>query len=101
VRDTVRAYRAIVERGRPGRVYNVCSGHAVLIRDLLDMLLARARVTIDVRVDPDRYRPSDQPIVVGDSTRIKDELGWTPEVPLERTLDDLIDYWRGTFAAAR
>ena len=51
VRDTVRAYRAIVERGRPGRVYNVCSGRAILIRDLLDMLLSRARVPIAVRID--------------------------------------------------
>jgi GDP-4-dehydro-6-deoxy-D-mannose reductase len=101
VRDTVRAYRAIIERGRPGRVYNVCSGRAVLIRDLLDMLLARARVPIDVRIDPDRYRPSDQPIVVGDPERIRDELGWTPQVPLERTLDDLMAYWRGRFVEAR
>jgi GDP-4-dehydro-6-deoxy-D-mannose reductase len=101
VRDTVRAYRAIVERGRPGRVYNVCSGRAVRIRDLLDMLLARARVPIAVRIDPNRYRPSDQPIVLVDSGRIRDEIGWTPEVPLERTLDDLIEYWRGSFAEAR
>jgi GDP-4-dehydro-6-deoxy-D-mannose reductase len=99
VRDTVRAYRAIVERGRPGRVYNVCSGRAVLIRDLLDMLLSRASVTIAVRIDPDRYRPSDQPIVVGDPQRIRDEIGWTPEVPIERTLDDLMDYWRRRSAA--
>jgi GDP-4-dehydro-6-deoxy-D-mannose reductase len=95
VRDTVRAYRAIVERGRPGRVYNVCSGRAVLIRDLLDMLLSRARVPIAVRIDSNRYRPIDQPIVVGDPQRIRDEIGWTPEVPIGRTLDDLIEYWRG------
>jgi GDP-4-dehydro-6-deoxy-D-mannose reductase len=101
VRDTVRAYRAIIEHGRPGRVYNVCSGRAVLIRDLLDMLLSRARVPIDVRIDSDRYRPSDQPIVVGAPERIRDELGWIPEVPLERTLDDLMAYWRGRFVEAR
>jgi GDP-4-dehydro-6-deoxy-D-mannose reductase len=101
VRDTVRAYQAIVERGQPGRVYNVCSGHAVLIRDLLDMLLSRARVTIGVRVDPNRYRPSDQPIVVGDPQRIRDETGWMPEVPIERTLDDLMEYWRGRSAETR
>jgi GDP-4-dehydro-6-deoxy-D-mannose reductase len=94
VRDTVRAYRAIVERGRPGRVYNVCSGRAIQIRELLDMLLSRARVPITVRIDAARYRPSDQPLVVGDPERIRDEIGWTPEVPIDRTLDDLIDYWR-------
>lgn len=101
VRDTVRAYRAIVERGRPGRIYNVCSGRAIQIRDLLDMLLSRARVAIAVRIDAARYRPSDQPIVVGDPERVRDELGWTPAVPLDRTLDDLIEYWRGRAAATR
>jgi GDP-4-dehydro-6-deoxy-D-mannose reductase len=101
VRDTVRAYRAIVERGRPGRVYNVCSGRAILIRDLLEMLLSRARVRIGVRIDANRYRPSDQPIVVGDAGRIRDEVGWTPAVPIERTLDDLIDYWRRDVAETR
>ena len=94
VRDTVRAYRAIVERGQPGRAYNVCSGHAIVIRDLLDMLIARARVPVRVRVDPARYRPNDTPLVVGDPSRLRNELGWTPQIPLEQTVDDLLQYWR-------
>jgi GDP-4-dehydro-6-deoxy-D-mannose reductase len=94
VRDTVRAYRLIVERGQPGRPYNVCSGRAVSIREVLDMLLARARVPIRVRVDPARYRPNDQPLVVGDPQRIHDELGWSAVIPLETTLDDLLEFWR-------
>jgi GDP-4-dehydro-6-deoxy-D-mannose reductase len=98
VRDTVRAYRAIAERGRPGRAYNVCSGRAVAIGEVLDMLLARARVPISVVADPARYRPNDQPLVVGDPTRIRTELGWQADIPLERTLDDLLEYWRGQAA---
>jgi GDP-4-dehydro-6-deoxy-D-mannose reductase len=94
VRDTVRAYHLIAERGQPGRVYNVCSGRTVVIRDLLEMLLARSRVPIAVRTDPARLRPSDQPVVLGDPSRIRDELGWSAEIPLERTLDDLLAYWR-------
>jgi GDP-4-dehydro-6-deoxy-D-mannose reductase len=94
VRDTVRAYRAIVERGQPGRVYNVCSGHAIVIRDLLDMLIARARVPVSVKIDPARYRPNDTPLVVGDPSRLRNELGWAPRIPLEQTLDDLLQYWR-------
>jgi GDP-4-dehydro-6-deoxy-D-mannose reductase len=94
VRDTVRAYHLIGTRGRPGRPYNVCSGRAVAIRDLLDMLLARARVPIRIRVDPARYRPNDAPLLLGDPSRIRDELGWAPEIPLERTIDDLLEYWR-------
>jgi GDP-4-dehydro-6-deoxy-D-mannose reductase len=94
VRDTVRAYRLIVEQGRPGFPYNVCSGRAVAIGDLLQMLLARARVPIRVLVDSSRMRPNDVPVLLGDPGRIRTELGWTAQIPLEQTLDDLLEYWR-------
>ena len=94
VRDTVRAYQLILERGQPGRPYNVCSGRALLIRELLDMLLARARVPIAVKVDPARYRPNDTPLLVGDPGRLRDELGWAPTISIEQTLDDLLAFWR-------
>ena len=95
VRDTVRAYRLILERGVAGRPYNVCSGRAVTIRHLLDLLIARARCPVTVKVDPARYRPNDNPILLGDPSRLREELGWAPEIPLERTVDDLLEYWRG------
>jgi GDP-4-dehydro-6-deoxy-D-mannose reductase len=98
VRDTVRAYRLILERGAPGRVYNVCSGRALSIGELLELLLTRSRVTIRVKVDPARYRPNDQPLVVGDPTRLSTELGWVPEIPLEQTVDDLLAFWRAQTA---
>ncbi len=94
VRDTVRAYRLILERGQPRRPYNVCSGRAITIQHLLDLLIARARVPVAVNVDPARYRPNDTPLLLGDPSRLRDELGWTPEIPLEQTLDDLLEYWR-------
>jgi GDP-4-dehydro-6-deoxy-D-mannose reductase len=94
VRDTVRAYQLILERGEPRRPYNVCSGDAIRIRDVLDRLLTRARVPISVKIDPAQYRPRDTPILVGDPSRLRDELGWTPTIPLDRTLDDLLEYWR-------
>ena len=94
VRDTVRAYRAIVESGVPGRPYNVCSGQAMSIDDLLQKLLKRARVAIDVTVDPARLRPSDAPLVLGDFSRMRHELGWAPRISLDRTLDDILEYWR-------
>ncbi|MDR1988725.1 MAG: GDP-mannose 4,6-dehydratase [Acidobacteriaceae bacterium] len=100
VRDTVRAYVRIMERGERRRAYNVCSGRALTIGDLLDALLERARVPIVVRVDPARYRPSDQPVVVGDPSRIRDELGWTPTIPFDRTLDDILEYWRAQTSAS-
>ena len=94
VRDTVRAYRMILERGQPGRPYNICSGHAMTIRELLDRLIARARVPVEVKVDPARYRPNDTPLLLGDPSRLRDELGWAPEISFEQTLDDLLEYWR-------
>lgn len=98
VRDTVRAYRALVERGRAGDVYNVCSGRATMMRDLLDGLVALARVPVAVDVDPAKFRPNDTPVIVGDPGRLQRELGWSPAIPLDRTLRDLLDYWREAVA---
>jgi GDP-4-dehydro-6-deoxy-D-mannose reductase len=94
VRDTVRAYALLMARGRPAEPYNVCSGAAYAMREVLDGL--RARIATDVRVetDPARLRPNDQPMVLGDPARLHAATGWTPEIGFERMLDDLIDYWR-------
>jgi GDP-4-dehydro-6-deoxy-D-mannose reductase len=98
VRDTVRAYRLLMARGAPGRPYNVCSGRAYRVQDLLDTLLALARVPMRVETDPQRLRPSDNPIVLGDFTRLRQETGWTPAIPIEQTLADLLDDWRRRIA---
>lgn len=94
VRDTVRAYRALMRRGVPGAVYNVCSGAAHCMRDVLSALLALARVPVAVRVDAARLRPSDYPVLLGDRRRITGEIGWEPRIGLDRTLRDLLDDWR-------
>ena len=94
VRDTVRAYVAIMDRGVAGRPYNVCSGHAMSIRDLLNRLLELSSVNITVLTDPKRYRPNDLPMVLGDGSRIRDELGWIPEIPVETTIRDVMEDWR-------
>ncbi|HYM26328.1 MAG TPA: GDP-mannose 4,6-dehydratase [Vicinamibacterales bacterium] len=94
VRDTVRAYRAVVDRGQPGRPYNISSGRAFAIGELLERLLTRARVPITVRTDPARFRANDVTILVGDPSRIREELGWAPQISLDRTLDDVLEYWR-------
>jgi GDP-4-dehydro-6-deoxy-D-mannose reductase len=100
VRDTVRGYRALLEHGVPHRPYNVCSGRAYRVRDLLDILLSLARVRVRVETDPARLRPSDTPIVIGSRDRITRETGWQPEIPIERTLADLLDYWRTALTLA-
>ena len=99
VRDTVRAYQAIAEAGRPGRPYNVCSGRAYSMRSLLDTLLSLARVTVRVEVDPARLRPSDNPMILGSHARLTADTGWTPVIPIEQTLADLLDHWRRASAA--
>ena len=99
VRDIVRAYSMIVSLGRPGRIYNACSGQGYRMADILDRLLAQARTPVTIQTDADRLRPLDVPVVVGDGRRLRDELGWTPEIPIERTLGDLLDYWRNRVSA--
>jgi len=94
VRDTVRAYQALAERGQPRRPYNVCSGRAYSMRELLDILLSLSRVRVRVDVDPARLRPSDNPVVLGDHSRLTADTGWRPEIPIEQTLADLLDDWR-------
>ena len=99
VRDTVRAYLALMGQGVPGRIYNVCSGQAPRIADILDMLLARSSAPISIEIDESRLRPSDNPVLVGDPSRIRQDTGWLPKIPLRQTLDDLLDYWRRTIAS--
>jgi len=94
VRDTVRAYRLLVERGRPHQPYNVCRGEAYRVGDLLDSLIRQARVRIEVKTDPALLRPNDNPVVLGDASRLQRDTGWAPRIPIDDTLRDLLAYWR-------
>jgi GDP-4-dehydro-6-deoxy-D-mannose reductase len=99
VRDAVRAYRLLSERGEPGEVYNVCSGHDVAVEELAVKLMALAGVDLRLEVDPALARPVDVPRVVGDPSRLTAATGWTPEIPLDRTLADVLAWWRQAVAA--
>ncbi len=94
VRDVVRAYWALLEDGRPGEVYNVCSGTGTRIGHILAELRRAAAVEMEVREDPARLRPQDLAVLVGDPARLREATGWTPGFPLARTLRDLLAYWR-------
>ena len=100
VRDTVRAYEGLASAGRAGQAYNVCSGMAYRVGDLLEQLLAMARVPVQVHQDPERMRPSDNPLVLGNPSKIATETGWRAEMPIARTLQDLLNWWRSRVAAA-
>ena len=100
VRDVVRAYWALLERGDAGDVYNVCSGKGIRIRDLLQKLIEISGVDVEVRLDPERMRPSDIPSLVGDPRKLREATGWEPGISLEKTLRDLLQHWREHTASA-
>jgi len=94
VRDMVRAYWLAVRKGKPGEVYNIASGRGVQVRHLLDQLIAMARVDVRVEVDPERLRPSDVEVLIGNAGKFAADTGWKPEIPFEKTLQDILQYWR-------
>ncbi|MGQ0832142.1 MAG: GDP-mannose 4,6-dehydratase [Microthrixaceae bacterium] len=94
VRDVVRAYRLLVERGEPGEVYNVCSGTDIAIQELADHLVALARRPISLEPDPSLLRPVDLPVLRGDASRLRAATGWSPQLTIEETLADLLDDMR-------
>lgn len=94
VRDVVRAYHLLATRGEPGQAYNICSGEGYSVQHLLDTLLRYSTASINVRQDPARMRPSDVPRRVGDASRLKAITGWTPSIPFEQSLLDILNDWR-------
>lgn len=94
VRDVIRAYVTAPDGCRPGEAYNLCAGRAVSIRAILDRLLTFTSVTIEVAQDPERMRPSDTAITLGDCSKFRAATGWSPSIPLDQTLRDILDYWR-------
>lgn len=94
VRDMVKAYELAVEKGEKGEVYNIGSGVSQKINDMLHTLLSFSTAKIEVRPDPERFRPIDVPEIVCDATKFQNLTGWKTEIPFERTLQDILDYWR-------
>lgn len=99
VRDIVRAYCLLGERSVPPDAYNICSGKAVAVSEILDRLLGLAAVPIEVREDAERVRPVEIPEHRGSAARLRAATGWQPEIPFARTLTDTLNYWRETVAA--
>ncbi len=97
VRDAVRAYYSLVTVNPiAGEYYNIGGSYTCSIEDMLNYLLSKSTVsTIQVRVDPDRLRPIDADLQVPDTTKFRTHTGWEPTIPFEKTMDDLLEYWRG------
>jgi len=94
VRDIVRAYRLLLQKGRAGEVYNICSGRARSGHEILEGLLASASCKPEVKQDPAKMRPSDNPLIYGSPQKLTDDTGWQPAIDIETTLADVIKDWR-------
>jgi GDP-4-dehydro-6-deoxy-D-mannose reductase len=100
VRDIVRGYAALLERGAGGEAYNLCRGEGVNLRDLVAELVGLASVPVRIEVDPARLRPADTPWLVGDPAKMARDTEWRVERPLGSTLRDVLDEWRERAARA-
>lgn len=94
VKDAVNALWVLSKKGKPGEVYNVCSGRGIKVGDVVEILAGISKKKVKIKVDKGRLRIIDDPLYVGDNTKIR-SLGWKPEVPIEKTMASLLDYWRG------
>lgn len=94
VRDVVRGYAALFERGVSGEAYNLGSGRAISVRDVLETLRAQCRVRVEIETDPTKVRPRETRRVFASIAKIEEATGWRPKMPLEQTLGDLMAYWR-------
>jgi len=94
VGDVVKAYRLLAEKGKTKEAYNVCSGKAYSVKEILGIFLKLSKKDIKIERDEARMRKSDIPILIGDYSKIKNLCGWQPKIEIEKTLEDLLNYWR-------
>ncbi len=94
VRDVVRAYSLLLEKGTTGAIYNVCSGTALPLADIIAMFQSASGMTIEIELDPAKVRPNEAEQVCGDPRKLFGATGWRPEIPMEKTVSDLLEYWR-------
>lgn len=94
VRDVVKAYCRLIQYGKPGETYNIGSGHAVAVQDILNIILEQTNAEIKVEADPAKLRPVDVPIIEADISKIYKDTGWQPVISLTQTITDTMQYWR-------
>uniref|UniRef100_A0A7C2B668 SDR family oxidoreductase n=2 Tax=Thermomicrobium roseum TaxID=500 RepID=A0A7C2B668_THERO len=101
VRDVVRAYELVADQRFVGQVFNIASGYSWKLAEVVERLLAMARLPLRVEQDPGRLRPVEVRVLRGDASALRAATGWRPEIPLEQTLADTLDYWRRTLRRGR
>lgn len=99
VRDVVRAYHLIATKGKAGAVYNICSGQAYRLKSLVEEMIALSGQPIEIQIDQSRFRPLDAPIMYGDASKLQQDTGWQPEIPMEQTLRDVLEDCRSRLSS--
>lgn len=94
VRDVVRAYGMLIEKGEAGETYNIGSGHAIAIDEILKMIVAKSKADIKVEIDTAKLRPVDVPVIEADTAKLREITGWKPQISLEQTIEETLNYWR-------
>jgi GDP-4-dehydro-6-deoxy-D-mannose reductase len=94
VRDGVSGLYLALERGEAGEVYNLCSGKAHQISELLSTMLSLTEKSVKTEVDPNLLRPSDEPIIIGSNEKLYKQTGWEVTIPIHKTVEDILNYWR-------
>lgn len=94
VRDVARAYKLLMELGEAGEAYNVCSGTAVPVAEVVRMALELGKIPIEFRIDPERERPTDLPLLLGDNSKLRAATGWETQIPLQQSVKDAVEYAR-------
>jgi GDP-4-dehydro-6-deoxy-D-mannose reductase len=99
IRDVIRAYRSLLEKGKPGEVYNVCSGSAVRLADIIRTFESATGRKVTLATEESRVRSNDVPVICGDPKKIRETTAWRPEISLPKTIADLLDYWRSQLSS--
>lgn len=94
VKDIIRAYELLLKNGKIGEVYNVGSGKEIKVSEILEKLLKMSTKKIKVEIDKEKFRPVDVPIIVCDNRKIREDTGWKPEISIDTTLKEILEYWR-------
>jgi GDP-4-dehydro-6-deoxy-D-mannose reductase len=94
VRDVVKAYYLLLKKGRSGEVYNICSGKGIILKEIISKMSDLLGIIVDTEVNPQLVRPNENKKVIGSYQKIKQELGWQPEIEISKSLADIIDYWK-------
>jgi len=94
VRDAVKAYYLLLQKGKKGQIYNVCTSRGISLKELIDYIADYLKIKVKFKIDRSLMRPNDNPVIIGNNKKIRDELGWYPEIPLKKSIADICDYWK-------